>query len=78
MEEYKIESHHPMPTTIRGVINKAEAIGLHKMRVGDSIFIKNQSSQGAIPRLAYSYGYKVGKKFSGRTEKLGARVWRIA
>lgn len=64
------------------VVEKAKKYKIDKMEIGDSIFIDNQDTQDTIPKLAHSYGYKVGKRFSCLSKRLGiskkgVRIWRI-
>lgn len=72
----EIEKSIPKPC-VNNLDRDAKKLKLHRMDCGDSIFIKGQTSQDVAAKLAYSYGYKTGKRFSSRTTDGGVRIWRV-
>ena len=47
------------------------------MEIGDSVFIPNQKLKAGAYASAMKHGRVYGKKFIGRTEGDGLRIWRV-
>lgn len=70
-----IEKNVPMPKTEgRG---RPPIYPFRDMDVGDSVFIPEQGVGGSAYLSAMQHGRLNGKKFSGRTEDGGVRIWRV-
>jgi hypothetical protein len=72
---YEIEKNVPIPTIKRKA--PAEKYPFRHMEIGDSFFIPDETGT-SVSGLVSAYGKKLGKKFSSRTVKDGARIWRLS
>lgn len=73
--EFEIDKGVPVPTTYGG--RKKYPFG--QMKIGDSFLVKGNHDIATRARsAAYVYGHSHKMKFTVRTTKEGARVWRVA
>lgn len=69
----EIEKNIPTPPGVQGT----KKYPFDKMEVGDSIFIKGQTSVGKAANAARVYANGRQMKFSSRSVDGGVRIWRI-
>lgn len=70
-----IETNVPMPKNeSRG---RPPIYPFRDMDVGDSVLVSGQTVGGSAYLSAMQHGRLNGKKFSGRTEEGGVRIWRV-
>jgi hypothetical protein len=76
--ELVIEKDIPPPVNIPGIKSKAR-IAIEALEVGDSVLIPPQVSPVTSVRMMMQAVRKEnpGRKFTGKTERGGFRVWRI-
>lgn len=69
---YKIDKNIPPPA---GKVTKWPFIN---MGVNDSVFFRGEDMNGRAMRAARAVGMRHDKKFVGRLERGGIRIWRTA
>ena len=67
---FKIEKGKPLPP-------RNARYPFSEMEIGDSIYVPNQTTRGAVGQAARNYGHRNGVKFATRTDDKGVRIWRI-
>jgi hypothetical protein len=71
----KVEKDVPMPDHIkRGARSRYP---FRDMEVGDSVFIEGEGTNGNAYSAAQMHGRGAGKRFRGRQEGNGLRIWRV-
>lgn len=72
----EIEKTVPTPKT-NGGRGAPRKYPFAEMEVGDSVFFEGERTGGKPYIAAQTIGRQKGRKFSGRKEEGGLRIWRI-
>lgn len=59
-------------------MSRGDRYGYSSLKVGESVFIEGQKSNGQAAAGARSHGQYHKKKFAVRKEGSGVRIWRVA